>query len=148
GIRDFHVTGVQTCALPISTIRSAKPGASPDDDACASPPLEEAAFVPVPEQVDQYALSPDVGIGDGQPDATGEPDVLPRIEGHLHSRYDIPVDAGPAGERTRSQHLNHRRPVAPETSLRETLAHSRPPEGFGVVAPFEGKSEPHLCLDK
>src|SRR5207302_2841134 len=26
GIRDFHVTGVQTCALPISRVRPSRPG--------------------------------------------------------------------------------------------------------------------------
>src|SRR5690606_41000907 len=28
GIRDFHVTGVQTCALPISRLESESPGSS------------------------------------------------------------------------------------------------------------------------
>src|SRR5690606_39751118 len=33
GIRDFHVTGVQTCALPISTTRRTRRAAEPADRA-------------------------------------------------------------------------------------------------------------------
>src|SRR5690606_39455106 len=36
GIRDFHVTGVQTCALPISSTRKATKLSNPSRDAIAT----------------------------------------------------------------------------------------------------------------
>src|SRR5690606_41114463 len=48
GIRDFHVTGVQTCALPISTMRSRAPNIPPGDSTSHVPsPFRLYSYSPI-----------------------------------------------------------------------------------------------------
>src|SRR5207302_2730785 len=52
GIRDFHVTGVQTCALPISVATAKRPPATPitPDEAAEEANLAAKAYIHTAEQ--------------------------------------------------------------------------------------------------
>src|SRR5690606_40832165 len=85
GIRDFHVTGVQTCALPISTGGPAIPGESPRLPAARSRSPVEGGTAPFVDHVDH--------VDDG--DTSG-----PRV-----STRNPPCSAAPAGSRSEERRV-------------------------------------------
>src|SRR5690606_40725887 len=96
GIRDFHVTGVQTCALPISpSVLSRTPGAIflVGSNRFVNP--RPSVRTPNPFIIQRYLVSPHQG---GLPAPRGQP-----------------VTAPPAGPRVSARPRHHGQPVPTPT---------------------------------
>jgi hypothetical protein len=99
-----QVVRLATC--PVLTDRETASGLR---DA-VSPPLEESSLVPIPQEIDDHARLALIGFSDGQTNAAGQSNVLARVQRHLRSGQQIPLDRRPAHEWSGRQELEHRRP--------------------------------------
>ena len=67
-------------------------------------------------------------VVDRNPDAGVDHDVLPRAQGDLHLRHDVPQHGFAVLELARAEQLDHRRPGTVATASGRTSADRRPPE--------------------
>src|SRR5690606_40450773 len=84
GIRDFHVTGVQTCALPILEAAATlpRPGGLLIYSTCSLEPEENEAQVDwFLDRHPEYAIRPPAGFDPALLDARGRLTVLPQRTG-------------------------------------------------------------------
>src|SRR6266511_4888246 len=103
GIRDFHVTGVQTCALPICAHRAAEARA-----------VEHVEAAGAPRQLDR--VPPDVA-GDGG----GLPRPAPRQRLDLDEALELGQQAAQVARRAGAR-LAKRRDVDPDAHSPQSLA--------------------------
>jgi hypothetical protein len=89
----------------------------------------------LPEQIEEQLRRPVVSTGDRQAQAAVQLDVLPRAEGHLHLRDEIPVDGGPRFEIAGPENLDHGRPGPAKRALQKARAERDAPERFRFVVP-------------
>src|SRR5690606_17920903 len=115
GIRVFHVTGVQTCALPISPVVEGR--------GVAGAPGERRVPVDPLHDVGDVQLVPLVEAGDPPAVAGPEPQRAHAVESHAHA--DVPADDVGDGEGP----LDH----GPDGVA---LLHVLPPPGQGAAGPL------------
>src|SRR5688572_7423574 len=73
---------------------------------------------------------PPVPLGDRNPHAAGDEDVLTLAERHLHLRHDVPLDQTSPFQLAHASELEHRRPAAAEPALHHRGADHATPEHF------------------